>query len=143
MERLEEALAEVKSGRRSGCAVLYLDLDRFKQINDSLGQGAGDDRLVAMAHRVEAAVGRGLVARIGSDQFAVMTRDDLDRSAAVALGERVRDAIGRPTMLAGQEVFPLACVGLALFTPGYVRAAGVLADAALAVPRAQARGRGP
>lgn len=142
MERLEQALAEVKNGRRSGCAVLYLDLDRFKQINDSLGQGAGDDMLVAIAQRVEATVGRGLVARIGSDQFAVMTLDDLGKSAAIALGERVRDSIGRSMMLAGQEVFPLACVGIALCTPGYARAEDVLADAALAMTRAKARGRG-
>ncbi|HET8728676.1 MAG TPA: EAL domain-containing protein [Alphaproteobacteria bacterium] len=142
MDRLEEALLEVKSGKRQGYAVLYLDLDRFKQVNDSLGQGAGDDMLVAIAGRIEAAIGRGLVARIGSDQFAVMTRDAPDRDAAVTLGERVRDNVGRSMMLAGQEVFPLACVGIALCTPGYVRAEDVLADAALAMSRAKMRGRG-
>ena len=74
MECLEESLERVKAGAADASAVLFIDLDRFKTINDGLGQAAGDDMLIAVARRLTAAAGgRSLVARMGSDQFAVLT----------------------------------------------------------------------
>ncbi len=142
-ERLEWALDQVKVSPAAVSTVLYLDLDRFKAINDTLGQGAGDDMLAAVARRLEQAIGdTGFVARIGSDQFAVLATEARSQDRALALAQRVKTAVGAPLMLAGQEVVPSASIGVALCTAGYRRAESVLADASLAMARAKARGRG-
>jgi len=142
-ERLEWALDQVKVNPVAVSTVLYLDLDRFKAINDILGQSAGDDMLAEIARRLEQMIGdTGFVARIGSDQFAVLATEACTRDRALALVQRVKTAVAAPLMLSGQEVFPSASIGVALCTAGYRRAESVLADASLAMARAKARGRG-
>ncbi|NBC32821.1 MAG: EAL domain-containing protein [Alphaproteobacteria bacterium] len=143
MEQLDWALNQVKANGALASAVLYLDLDRFKAVNDTLGQAAGDDMLITIARRLEEAVGeRSFVARLGSDQFAALDTEVHDRDRALTFARRVRTALMAPIMLSGQEVFPTASIGIALCTAGYNRPESVLADASLAMTRAKARGTG-
>jgi len=101
---LDESLAEVRSGRWPGAAMLFLDLDGFKAVNDTMGHAAGDVLLTAAARRLAATAVQGsLTARLGGDEFVVLCRG-MDRDAAIAFGERVRQAIGEPF-----EVFGLSC----------------------------------
>jgi diguanylate cyclase (GGDEF)-like protein/PAS domain S-box-containing protein len=101
---LEDRLAEVKSGRWPAAAMLFLDLDGFKAVNDTMGHAAGDVLLADVARRLLAAAGQGnLTARLGGDEFVVLCRG-MDRDAATAFGECVRQAIGEPF-----EVFGLSC----------------------------------
>ena len=143
IERMAWALDQVKTDARNAAAVIAVDLDSFRVINDNLGQGAGDDVLVTMARRLRSTVGpSGFVARIGSDQFAVLASEAQTADEALALAYRLRSAIHAPLMLAGQEVFPTASVGVALCTPGYQRAESIMSDADLAMAKAKERGRG-
>lgn len=140
---LSEALEDVKSGRAEPGALLYLDLDRFKAVNDALGQTAGDDMLRGFARvlrRVIAA--QGLVARIGSDQFAVLVPSRMTLDDAVDLAGKLREALDTPIVLAGQEVFATCSTGIAPLVAGYAHAEDVLADAGFAMERAKRLGRG-
>ncbi len=146
MERLGGELARIRSGKLAPHYVFYLDLDRFKTINDTLGQAAGDDMLIACARRLEQSMGpETLVSRIGSDQFAILApvgAPHVDMAGLRRLAAGIRDAIQRPMMLIGQEIFPTASIGVAVCGPGYARAEDILADAMLAMSVAKGRGRG-
>ena len=101
---LQDRLAEVQRTNGTAVALLFLDLDRFKAVNDAMGHAAGDALLVEVARRLLASVGpEDLVARLGGDEFVVLCRA-LDRNALVQLGERIRKAIEGPF-----EVFGKAC----------------------------------
>ncbi|MEO3431948.1 EAL domain-containing protein [Inquilinus sp. CAU 1745] len=142
MDRLEIVLSDVKREVARGATIFYIDLDRFRQVNDTLGQGAGDDLLVATARRLRRIAGGHLVARIGSDHFAVLMPEVRETEDARRTGEWIRDSLAQPIRLAGLEVFPFACVGIAFCDPGYGRAEDILTDAALAMEDAKQRGRG-
>lgn len=142
MDRLEAVLSDVKREVARGATIFYIDLDRFRQVNDTLGQGAGDDLLVATARRLRRIAGGHLVARIGSDHFAVLMPEVRETEDARRTGEWIRDSLAQPIRLAGLEVFPFACVGIAFCDPGYGRAEDILTDAALAMEDAKQRGRG-
>ena len=110
-EHLQDVLAQVGSGSRAGVAVLFLDLDRFKVINDSLGHAVGDALLQDVAARLRPVVGADdLLARLGGDEFAVATTDV---TGAEALGRRLVDAVEPPFTAAGREVAVRASVGIA------------------------------
>ncbi len=114
--RLAELAAQVRAGALPSLGLLFLDLDRFKVINDSLGHAAGDRLLRAVAGRLQQAVSRDdLLARLGGDEFAVVTAD---ASAAPALAERLVAAMGRPFVLDGREVTVGASTGIAVRTHG-------------------------
>jgi diguanylate cyclase (GGDEF)-like protein len=118
MEQLGQALA--RSRRRPGSvAVLFLDLDRFKVVNDSLGHAAGDDLLVEVARRLERVMrSADTVARLGGDEFVVLAEDVADVDEALALARRLRAAIAVPIpMGSGQRVVITASVGIALSDP--------------------------
>jgi diguanylate cyclase (GGDEF)-like protein len=115
MDRLGQALTRAR--RRPGCvAVLFLDLDRFKVVNDSLGHAVGDDLLVEVANRLESAVGPGdTVARLGGDEFVVLVEAVADVDEALAFARRLRRAVSAPFLVAGgQSVVVTASVGIAL-----------------------------
>jgi diguanylate cyclase (GGDEF)-like protein/PAS domain S-box-containing protein len=110
-ERVEHAL-----DRRSATdtAVLFIDLDNFKTINDSLGHAAGDHVLVETAHRLRSCLrGEDTPARLGGDEFAVLL-EDADVTAAARVAERIRLALGTPFWVLGQEVFISASIGIAI-----------------------------
>ena len=153
MDQLGQALARAR--RRPGCvAVLFLDLDRFKVVNDSLGHAVGDDLLVEVARRLEAVMGSAdTVARLGGDEFVVLAEDVADVEEALALGRRIRQAVSAPMAVAGgQRVVVTASVGVALSAPGVdfgeedgdgtvPTRSSLLWDADVAMYRAKDRGR--
>jgi diguanylate cyclase (GGDEF)-like protein len=126
--------------KRHLTAVLFLDLDRFKVLNDSLGHAAGDRLLLEASRRIVGAVREGdVVARLGGDEFAVLCECLLDEDEAVAVAERVRDELGRSYVLDGVEVAPAASIGIAIGRPGVQSSEELIAEADLAMYRAKDR----
>ena len=114
VERVDEALAEDENTPRR-LAVLFLDLDNFKTVNDSLGHAAGDRLLVAVAGRIESSLGHADIgARFGGDEFAVLLRDAADDFAVTAAAGRILDALLSPFSIGGHEVFISASIGIAV-----------------------------
>jgi diguanylate cyclase (GGDEF)-like protein/PAS domain S-box-containing protein len=116
---LDEITRAVSAGRRSGrsAAVLMMDLDRFKDVNDTLGHAAGDELLVAAATRIENIVRAGdLVARLGGDEFVVVMRDLDDPTEAVRAAGRLVEEFRAPFTPGGAELYATASVGVAIAT---------------------------
>jgi diguanylate cyclase (GGDEF)-like protein len=113
--RLGSALEEVLAGRRTGAAVMILDLDDFKEVNDTLGHQQGDLLLVEVATRLTAAVGSvGTVARLGGDEFAILIPESGDEDLVLRVGRRVLRALEQPVVLDGLEVQVSGSMGVAL-----------------------------
>ncbi|GAC1586394.1 MAG: hypothetical protein NVS3B21_00480 [Acidimicrobiales bacterium] len=140
VDRVTQLLA--KQQREPGlAAVLFLDLDNFKQVNDSLGHIVGDQLLCDVAGRIRGAVRpQDTVGRFGGDEFVVVLDDLSSPADAVSAAERVLDALRGPTTLEGTEVVPTASIGVAL-TPA-LDATALLRDADVAMYRAKERGGG-
>ncbi len=142
-ERLEVAVERSRVDATRCFAVLFLDLDRFKIVNDSLGHLAGNELLKEVAQRLRACVRpRDLVARLGGDEFAVLLEDVSDAEAGLLLARRVLDTLGQPMLINGTEVVPGASVGITFSDLGYRTVDEVLRDADLAMYEAKAGGRG-
>jgi diguanylate cyclase (GGDEF)-like protein/PAS domain S-box-containing protein len=140
LDRLEQALARLR--RHPGLvAVLFLDIDRFKLINDSLGHQAGDELLAVVAPRLRQAVRPSdTVARFGGDEFGILLDEIPSEHAAIATAERIAAVFGRPVVVDGNEHFVTASVGIAL-AQGGESAAVLIRDADAAMYRAKERGR--
>lgn len=143
MDRLKNALEQVKQGDGQSFGVLFLDLDRFKVVNDSLGHQIGDQLLVATARRLESCLRPGdIVARLGGDEFAIIldrVRQVLD---AVQAAERIREHLAMPFNLSGHEVFISASIGIALNQTASEEPEEILRNADTAMYRAKDLGRG-
>ncbi|HEY2805628.1 MAG TPA: EAL domain-containing protein [Gemmatimonadales bacterium] len=123
-------------------ALLFLDIDRFKVVNDSLGHLIGDHLLVAIARRLERCLRPGdTVARLGGDEFTVLLDDIIDVSDATRIADRIQRELNLPFNLSGQEVFTSASIGIALSTSNYERPDDLLRDADIAMYRAKALGK--
>jgi diguanylate cyclase (GGDEF)-like protein/PAS domain S-box-containing protein len=123
-------------------AVLFIDLDRFKVINDSLGHTVGDELLQALTRRIERCVRPGdTVARLGGDEFTILVDDIGSSSDATRVADRVQHELAKPFTLRGHEVFTSASIGIALSATGYDRAEELLRDADIAMYRAKALGK--
>jgi len=143
MERLARAVLQER--RREGYlfAVLFLDLDRFKVVNDSLGHSVGDELLVAVAGRLRNSVREtDTVARFGGDEFAVLLDDIGAVEDAVRAADRMQQALAAPVSLSGYEVFTSASIGIALSSTAYGRPDHLLRNADMAMYRAKAAGTG-
>lgn len=128
-------------GRRY--ALLFIDLDRFKVVNDSLGHAVGDALLVAVSRRLLRNVREGeLVARLGGDEFTVLLNDPSDPDAPVRMAERLLADLAHPFTIGGHEVHVSGSVGIVLGGPGYTQPEEVLRDADLAMYEAKAQGVG-
>ncbi len=141
-DRLEHALSHAE---RTGAmlAVLFLDLDDFKLINDSLGHDAGDTALLAVTSRLHATVREGdTLARFGGDEFVVLAEDLDEPEAAVRIANRMRAALCPPLTIDGSEHVVAASLGIAMATGSYEGGAqALLRDADAAMYRAKAAGR--
>jgi diguanylate cyclase (GGDEF)-like protein len=141
-DRLERALTRLKRDPDKHCALLFMDVDRFKIINDSLGHLVGDDVLKAVAHRLQSCVREpDLVARLSGDEFAILLEDVPMPATAVKVAQRVLAALGAPLMLGGTELAPSASIGIAIGDHRYQLADEVLRDADTAMYRAKKLGR--
>ena len=141
-ERMERALARLRRDPQRQCALLYLDVDRFKVINDSLGHLAGDAFLRQVARRLLACVREpDMVARLSGDEFAILLEDLSDAETAGHVAQRVLDALGAPLQVAGKELAPSASIGIAIADSRYRHADEVLRDADIALYRAKDLGR--
>jgi diguanylate cyclase (GGDEF)-like protein/PAS domain S-box-containing protein len=122
-------------------AVLSLDLDQFKRVNESLGHAAGDTLVVRVARVIEAVMRPGwTVARLGGDAFVLLLDHLHDPSEACRVAHRIQDALAKPVRVAGQDLYPSASIGIALARQG-ARADELLRDADTAMYRAKALGR--
>jgi len=141
-ERLDRILGRLREEPGRRCALLYLDVDRFKVVNDSLGHLAGDEMLKAVAGRLLKCVrAPDMVARLSGDEFAVLIEDVGDRIAAEDVAQRVLDTLGVPLQLAGRELDPSVSIGIAIGDGNYVVADELLRDADIALYRAKELGR--
>ena len=142
MDHLKLAIARSRRNTSTRFAVLYLDLDRFKVINDSLGHTIGDQLLVGIADRLKKNLRPGdTVARLGGDEFTVLVEDIADDTEAVQVAERVQKELSVPFTLSGREVFTTVSMGIAPSATGYERAEDILRDADTAMYRAKSMGK--
>jgi diguanylate cyclase (GGDEF)-like protein len=141
LDRASHALARAQ--RRQGCvAALFVDLDNFKSINDSLGHQAGDELLRVVAERLLGHLREeDTLARVGGDELAILIEDVLDEADAVAVAERVLEALAAPFQVRGQLLFTTASIGIALSGRTVDQASSLLRNADLAMYQAKARGK--
>lgn len=124
-------------------AVLFIDLDRFKEVNDSLGHRAGDQLLVAVARRLHDTLRPGdTLARVGGDEFVVLCDELNDAGQAVTMAQRVTGELAKPFLIGGEEVAITASVGIAIARVGHETPDTLIQDADIAMYRAKQRGGG-
>ena len=141
-DRLDRALERAKRRDDFTVAILFLDLDRFKVVNDSLGHMTGDQLLIGVARRLESSMRRvDTVARLGGDEFVVLLEDIEDISEATQSAERIQAQLREPFILDESEVFTSASIGIAASTTEYSRAEDIIRDADIAMYRAKSTGK--
>ena len=140
LDRLKVAL-EVHEGRNTTVAVIFLDMDHFKLINDSLGHEAGDTLLVELAGRIQGSVRAGdTVARLGGDEFVIVLENVANQVAAEGLLAMVAESVAVPIVIEGHEVLPTVSAGLAMAEPG-ISADRLIRNADIAAYNAKQGGR--
>lgn len=142
LDRLEHAIHIAQ--RRSGYlfAVLFLDFDRFKIVNDSLGHMIGDQLLIAFAQKLKSQVRIGdTVARLGGDEFTILLEDLSDPREATEVADRIQQGLALPFKVSGYEIFTTVSIGIALSSSGYEQPSSFLRDADIAMYRAKALGK--
>jgi diguanylate cyclase (GGDEF)-like protein/PAS domain S-box-containing protein len=142
-ELLQHSIAQSTRNVEPKYAVLFIDLDGFKLVNDSLGHVVGDQFLVAIAGRLEAHLRPGdALARLGGDEFAVLIEDFASPEEVCLVAERLQRALVEPIAIGGRELYASASIGIVLGGPQYQTVDDVLRDADIAMYRAKASGRG-
>jgi diguanylate cyclase (GGDEF)-like protein/PAS domain S-box-containing protein len=141
MDRVDQVLQRSARDPSMGCSVLFLDIDRFKLVNDSLSHSVGDHLLIALAGRLAGVLRPGdTVSRIGGDEFTLLLDDVLSDRAAMIVAERVQRSLGRAFNIDGHELFVTASIGISLSSQR-MSAAELLRNADIAMYDAKHRGR--
>jgi diguanylate cyclase (GGDEF)-like protein/PAS domain S-box-containing protein len=141
MDRLSQSITRCSRGK-SFFAVLYLDVDRFKVINDSLGHALGDEFLVQMAGRLRSIIREAdTLARMGGDEFAVISEQVLNLSGAINVAERILEEMRKPFVIAGREIYTSVSIGIICCTGPCGAPEEVLRDADLTMYRAKSLGK--
>ncbi|WP_433365366.1 bifunctional diguanylate cyclase/phosphodiesterase [Actinoplanes sp. CA-142083] len=142
LDRLEHAMTRARAAKQAKAAVLYLDLDGFKKVNDSLGHNAGDQLLRTTAERLVAALrSYDTVARLGGDEFAVLL-EDADPETVEGLAQACLDALNQPFLVQGRKAVVSVSIGIVPGVAGYGDAEEVLRNADVAMYAAKGRGKG-
>ena len=143
MERLTTALERARDEDQALCSVLFLDLDRFKFVNDSLGHIAGDVLLKEIARRLKGCVRpQDTLARIGGDEFAILIEDAIGLATPVAVAERIIEALRAPVQLGRQSVFPSCSIGIGQSADRLALPEDLIRDADIAMYVAKRAGYG-
>ena len=141
-ENLKFVIERAKNHEDYQFSVLFLDLDRFKNVNDSLGHSIGDQLLIAMARRLESCIREAdIVARLGGDEFAILLDGIPNAAEATNMARRIQEKLASPFNLSGHEVFTTTSIGIALSSTGYDHPENMLRDADTAMYRAKAQGK--
>jgi diguanylate cyclase (GGDEF)-like protein/PAS domain S-box-containing protein len=142
LDRLEHCQARAKGRAKLRYAVLFLDMDNFRYINDSFGHTSGNQLLAALARRLEQILRPDdTLGRVGGDEFAVIYEDFKDKKEVLQLVEKINTELKRPFHLSEQEVYASASIGVAYSEDSYVKAEDMLRDAETAM--FQSKGKGP
>jgi diguanylate cyclase (GGDEF)-like protein len=142
LAKLGLSLARYQADEAQGFAVLFLDLDRFKVVNDSVGHLVGDELLKEAARRIQRCIrDPDMVARLGGDEFAIVVDHLHGSDDAVTVAERVIRSLSEPMRIAGKELYTSASIGIAHADPRYRKPEELLRDADVAMYRAKAAGR--
>ena len=140
-DRLQTAVARAADEGRS-LSVLYLDLDRFKKINDSMGHRVGDLFLTQVARRLSQALnGEAVLARIGGDEFTVLLEKDVDKTSVERTASAMLESLRSPIQIEGQDLFASASIGASFFPDDGVTPVALQKHADIAMYRAKARGK--
>jgi diguanylate cyclase (GGDEF)-like protein/PAS domain S-box-containing protein len=142
MDRLNQRLQHVKREATRRFAVLFIDLDNFKDINDCLGHAAGDQVLIEVADRLRTCVGhKDTISRLGGDEFTILLDDTSELSRATIIADRIQAVLTQPIYLSGQVVLITASLGLTIGTAGYSSVEQLLQDADTAMYQAKHAGK--
>ncbi|MEH2249063.1 amino acid permease [Nostoc sp.] len=142
IEQVQLAIERTKQQNNYLFAVLFLDLDRFKVVNDSLGHLMGNQLLIAISRRLKSVVRVGdIVARFGGDEFTILVEEIEDISTAIQIAERIKNVLALPFQLNEHRVFTNASIGIALSKTDYQQAAQILRDADVAMYCAKSLGK--
>jgi diguanylate cyclase (GGDEF)-like protein len=142
VEGLGRRLADYRQRRGGMFASMYLDLDRFKVVNDSLGHLVGDELITLVSRRLESCLRPGdVLARLGGDEFAILLNDLDDPIQANAIAMRVQDALSLPFAIGVHQVFSSASIGIAFSREEYTNPEEIMRDADTAMYHAKAKGR--
>ena len=142
MDRLEQQLKKSQNNNKYLFAVLFLDLDRFKVVNDSVGHLVGDKLLIEIARRLEKSIApTDTVARLGGDEFTILLENISSKSEATLVAESIYQILTFPFNIDGHEIFSTASIGIALSSAGYENPEDILRDADLTMYSAKEQGK--
>ncbi len=142
LDRLGRAIARPAPQGRPRAALMMIDMDRFKAVNDSLGHAAGDGLLTAIARRLEQVVPRAeTVARLGGDEFSILLTEKTEPDDVATMASAINDILSQPVDINGQEVFPSASIGVAICEDSHDRPSDLLKEAEIAMYRAKRLGK--